>query len=276
MDVTSFPLPGRRRRATPPSAGWHPHFGDIKGLTLARWLARQPPAPPPTRSLVIASDERTGSEWLCQMLGDTGRLGRPSEYINTTWMRRFIPDYPTTVAEQIAIAHRVGTTGNGCFAMKLHAWHFDRLAAEISLRDAFPGVVFVRLTRRDMLAQAISLFRARQTDRFHAHVDGMRAPEFDAGGIADRLAELALGRARWDMYFARNGIVPLALDYETLHRRPRWCVRRIGLLLGVTLPRFSIGTGLGLRVQRDAVSEQWRARFLAEKRDLDRFDPPPT
>jgi len=91
--------------APPPGPDWHPHFGRIAGTDLASWLDAYADAGPPDRSLVLATDERTGSEWLCQLLGATGRLG-PSEYLITDWMRRFIPDYPADVAAQVAIAHR--------------------------------------------------------------------------------------------------------------------------------------------------------------------------
>jgi LPS sulfotransferase NodH len=252
--------------------GWHPHFGVIAGKGLSEFLAQLPAAPKPTSSIVIASDERSGSEWLCQMMGATGRLGRPTEYFNTQWMQRFIADYPDTISEQTAIAHRAGTTPDGCFSMKLHMWHFERLAAEAGFAEAFPKPHFVRLVRRDILAQAISLFRARQTDNFHSGAAETEAPVFDADGIETTLRELVQSRSRWELYFARNGITPLTLEYETLHHQPRRCVQQIARLVGKRIPAISIKIRLGLSVQHDKISAEWKAKFLDLKGDLERLD----
>ena len=139
----------RRRETGAPPPDWHPQLGIIAGRTLDSWIAQLAPAPAPSISIILASEERTGSEWLCQLMANTGVLGRPAEYFNPWWMRRFIPDYPDDAAAQIAIAHRVGTTPNGCVAIKLHAHQFDRISSQVSLADAFPRMRFVRLTRRN-------------------------------------------------------------------------------------------------------------------------------
>ncbi len=260
-----------RQRAL--GADWHPHFGRIGGTSLETWLARYPDAVAPARSIVLATDERTGSEWLCQLLGATGRLGRPSEYLNTLWMQRFIPDYPPDVPAQLAIAHHVGTTGNGCFAIKLHPWHLDRLLAGATCSGAFPAPVFVRLLRHDLLGQAISLYRARATARYHFHHPERQAVAFDGDAIEAMLRELAANRARWDTYFARNAITPLVVSYEALRADPLDVVRRVAALVGETVRRRDILCPSPMRAQSDRQNEEWRARFVRERSDLDRFDP---
>lgn len=262
----------KTRKYESPAPEWHPQFGNIAGLTLASWLDQQAPAPTPRVSIVLASEERSGSEWLCQLMGDTGVLGRPIEYFNPWWMRRFIPDYPDDVAGQIAIAHRVGTTPNGCMATKLHGQHFDRISPHVSLADAFPDVRFVRLTRRDLLLQAISLVRARQTQSFHAHVPPVGDASFDAAAIASALVEIVEYRARWSLFFARNGIEPLVLEYEELVGRPLRSLKRIGVAANVRVPMRWTATRHGMRIQRDDTSERWRTLFLETRRNLNQLD----
>lgn len=267
--------PGERRRGRQHGVGldWHPHFGRIGGCSLETWLARYPDAVAPARSIVLATDERTGSEWLCQLLGATGRLGRPSEYLNTLWMRRFIPDYPDDVPAQLSIAHHVGTTANGCFAMKLHPWHVDRLLAGATCATTFPAPVFVRLLRHDLLGQAISLYRARATARYHFHYTEKRTVAFDGDAIEAVLRELAANRTRWDAYFARNAITPLVVSYEALRAHPLEMVRRVAALVGETVRRRDIVCPSPMCVQADAQNEEWRERFVRERSDLNRFDP---
>ena len=251
----------------------HPHFGCIAGIDLANWLASYPDRGAPERSIVLATEERTGSEWLCQLLGATGRLGRPSEYLNTPWMQRFISDYPADVPAQIVIAHRVGTTANRCFAMKLHPLHLDRLLqGGGSVSATFPNAMFVRLLRRDLLAQAISLCRARQTGSFHFHITMERDAVFDADAIEQVLRELATNRARWNMYFARTGIAPLVLGYEELRADPIGTVRRIARHVNERIAKHDLARVQPISQQADAVSAEWRERFVRERGSPDRFD----
>ena len=253
-----------------PGPDWHPHFGRIGGTSLAAWLAAYPDHGPPVRSLLLATEERTGSEYLCQLLGATGQMGRPSEYLNTYWMRCFIPDYPEDIAAQVTIAHRVGTTPNRFFAMKLHAVQFARLLTGSTVAAAFPAPVFVRLHRRDLLAQAISLYRARYGSQYHAHTPPARAVAYDGAAIGQMMRELVLSRARWELYFGGIGVTPLAIAYEDLAADPMAAVQAIGRYAGMQVAPGEVA--IPLRKQHDDISETWRQRFLAENRDRNVFD----
>jgi trehalose 2-sulfotransferase len=250
---------------------WHPHFGDIGGMQLEDWLSKSPPNPPIRLSIAVACEERTGSEWLCQLMAATGKLGRPSEYFNGDWFRKFIPDYPEDVAGEIHVAHRVGVSSNGVFSLKLHPRHFDKIVhAGEDLADAVPNVRFIRLSRRDHLGQAISMMRAQQTGRFHEYRRPANAERYDTTELDQVLAEIISSSARWTRYFARNGIEPLQIYYEDFCADPVGTVRQIGRVAGVEIPDLVVDQQL--KVQRDDVSAAWRRRFLREAGDLNRFD----
>ncbi|MGE4481305.1 Stf0 family sulfotransferase [Acidocella sp.] len=260
-----------RGESQPAGTTWHPHLGGIGGQTLADVLPLFPGAVP-RRSIVLATSERTGSEWLCEIMGGTGVMGRPSEYLNTYWMRRFIPDYPEDVPSQIALARRFGVTANGCLAIKMHPWHFDRLPGDAVFSSFFPDPRFVFLTREDHLGQAISLVRARQTEKFHSITSETRPAEYDARQIEDALGEVIVSQARWSKFFSRNGIQPLRLSYEDFAEKPEETLKRIAAFAGVSIPFARHGIRARLSVQRDGTSHAWRERFLSEKRDLNRLD----
>lgn len=257
-----------RDRAT----GWHPHFGEVGGLSLADWKRRLGAPPAIRHSIVLATEERSGSEWLCQLLAGTNRLGRPSEYLNGAWVRTFIADYPDRIEEQVPLAHHAGTTTNGVFAMKLHTWHFDRLSEAMRLTDVFPNPMFVRLTRRDRLRQAISLVRARQTNSYHAHTAKAAEEVYDADDIARTLKDVIRLSSRWDAYFARNGIDPLRIEYEQLEADPVGVMQQIARLVGEQIRPVDLEISRPLKVQRDSVTEAWRSRFLAQIADLNTLD----
>ena len=251
---------------------WHPHFGDIASSTVKGWLSPIPGHCQPERSLVLATTERSGSEWLCQLMGGTSKLGKPSEYFNTAWMHRFISDYPQDVASQVAIAHRVGTTENGVFSAKLHPWHFDRLSGRVSFASVFPDPQFIHLIRRDRLAQAISLYRARYTGQYHSFTSAQADPVYDAAAIADAITELETGEMRWSIFFAKNGISPLIVAYEDLLKSPSQMIRLIAKFAGVRLTWPLRLEKTKLSIQRDATTREWTSRFRSEFAGLDQLD----
>jgi LPS sulfotransferase NodH len=252
---------------------WHPQLGDLRNQTIEEFCQAFGLSATPMRSIVLATDQRTGSEWLCSLMANTRRLGTPCEYLNAPWMQLFVQGYPTSVETQIKIAHTVGTSSNGVFAMKLHPWHFDLLAGKVPFAVAFPSPVFVYLYREDRLGQALSLVRASQTGSYHAFTDVKVDPVYDTAAIMATLRSLTANQARWECYFARNNISPLRISYEKLVESPIEQLRAIAGFAMVELDNFETPLARGLKIQRDEQTEEWRRRFHAESGCLDYLDP---
>ena len=252
---------------------WHPHFGDLRNFEKTIDWCAQFVEQTPRCSIVLATDERTGSEWLCQMIGAAGNVGRPSEYLNEYWMRKFLPDYPSEVREQVRIARLVGTTSSGVFSMKLHPWHFEKLSrASMRLTEVFPAPVFVRLYRQDLLGQTISLVRARQTDAFHSISTEAGPAIFDADLIEKTMNDLARNRQRWTRFIARNDLKVLSISYEELVHAPQAALSAIGALVSEQINFDGLSLDRPLAIQRDAETLNWRERFVAERGLLDYLD----
>ena len=244
----------------------HPQFGDIFGLSTAEWLARFDQGYPIKNTIVLATDQRTGSEWLCQLMASTGRLGIPSEYLNTEWMRKFLRDYPDECEAQMALAHRTGTSSNGIFSIKIHIWHFDRIRGNHDRDSRLGG------RRRDLLRQAVSLLRASQTRAYHAFTAKQAPENYNADIILGAIRTLALNQARWDMFFARNDIAPIELIYEVIQDNPTLAIQSIGEAVGEVIDISEISDRAPLEIQRDDITEEWIQRFKAEKSNLNSLD----
>jgi LPS sulfotransferase NodH len=170
------------------------------------------------------------------------------------------------------LAHWVDQTAspNGVYALKIFAEQFD-LVEPSRWAERLPNLRFVHLDRRDLLAQAISLVRARQTLVFESGHVAQREPVYSRRRIAAALEHMALGQARWSWWFARNGIAPLRLTYEDVASNPRRAVELIGELVGIAAPP---PVEPAMAIQRDRLTEEWRERFHAESRDLGYLDRP--
>ena len=64
----------------------------------------------------------------------------------------------------------------------------------------------------------------------------------------------------------------LNLVYEHVMQSPQESVEAVGRLIGLAeTPRIDMAQMGDVKIQRDALNEAWRARFLAEPRDPNHF-----
>jgi LPS sulfotransferase NodH len=223
------------------------------------------------RGYVICTTQRTGSNYLCQVLASTGILGRPLDYFNTQGRRaKGWPDYPDDRERQLDIIVNQGATDNGVYGLKLFAYDFDALAA-LPWTTWLPDLHWIFLHREDLLGQAISLTLAKQTGQWRSSGESGGTSRYDAEAIDHELADIARDNADWRSYFARNGLEPLLLRYEDLVAAPETAVESVARLLAIEGAPLIDRSQIDVGIQRDAVSREWRARYLAERQDLAAF-----
>jgi LPS sulfotransferase NodH len=225
------------------------------------------------RGYAVCTSGRSGSNLLCQYLASTGLLGNPLEYFNAPARRMFgYPDYPDEPTRQIEHVLTMGATENGIFGLKVFPTQIDQLGNSVGWAGSLPNLAFVLLKRRDVLGQAISNLRATQTRQWRSTMPPEGLPAYDGHQIYAHLRGAVHDHARWNMFFARNGVVPTRIWYEDMLDDAQAVVDKVAALFGLagraTIKREKIGLG----IQRDALNEEWRARFLAEFRNLDTLD----
>jgi LPS sulfotransferase NodH len=95
---------------------------------------------------------------------------------------------------------------------------------------------------------------------------------YDGGKIYERLVALARDYARWNIFFARNGIDPTVIVYEDLVANPQRAVDQVAGLFGIQGQARIAPDRIDLTIQRDAITQEWRARFCQEYRNADELD----
>lgn len=258
---------------------------------------------PPDTAYLVCATPRSGTTLLCEMLRETrvagnplehfevlrrtGRPRQPREYlagVDAEVLRLLAPLAPGRVCDERpcdwhARIVREGMTANGVWGGKLMWGHVGDLlgrARELdglggadlatALRELLGDVRLVFVTRFDKVAQAVSLWRAIQTQRWRADVDAprrVRPPVYRFAAVDHLVAQLEADEAAWRSWFARGApSAPLELSYEAIAADPRAAVGRVLDFCG--LPRVAVGDP-PLRHQRDARSLAWVARYLADK-----------
>lgn len=215
-------------------------------------------------SYVVMTYARCGATWLAQLLGSAGCLGRPEDWYNGKGYRdRGIAGYPLDRPGQLAKVLGEGRSANGVAGLKLSVNRVDELAG-FDWAGPLAPLAFVHLTRADRLARALSEVRAEQTGQWRSTTASRGEPRYDAAAIRAALGRQARDEARVRLYFAVNRIVPLELTYEELDADPGEAVCRIAAFLGVALTAPPDHGQVTLAMQRDALNDDWRDRFLAE------------
>lgn len=170
-----------------------------------------------------------------------------------------------------------GTTPNGVFGAKLMWGYLGDFAALLRgidgmaglpvpelLDRAFPGLRYVQITRLDKVRQAVSLWKAVQTQAWR-NEGGDRGsaiePLFSFRAINFLVRQLTAHDASWDAYFLGLGAAPLKLTYEELAEAPEPVIRRVLEHLDIPVPAELALEGPTLTVQADARSEEWVGRF---------------
>ena len=119
---------------------------------------------------VVCTTMRSGSGLLCHGLRGTGLAGVPAEYFHPRQRARLAERWrcSDTTAGYIRELRARRSGPNGVFGLKLHSHQMRNLDALDSL---LPGAGYVRLRRRDIDAQAVSLWTALQTRQFYSETE---------------------------------------------------------------------------------------------------------
>ena len=196
----------------------------------------------------------------------------PSEFFNIRAMRniRGLTDYPTDREQQLFRLAPMAVTANGVYGVKLFTTDFEELT-HTRWVERFPRLHFVHLVRVDVLGQAISHVRALQTGQWGAGASAQAVPEFDFVALDSEMTCLLHAQNRWRYYFARNNIPVLHLTYEDVCRAPQEAVDKIASLVGLDAPARVNLDEVRVTIQRDAINEEWRERYVARARGLSVF-----
>ena len=151
-----------------------------------------------------------------------------------------------------------GTTGNGVFGAKMMWNYFDEFKLRMGelpglgdlsfnerLDAVFPRLKIIFVRRRDKVAQAVSLWKAIQTQQWRTEsgsdseeLDDEETPhaEYDYRAIEHLLNELHGWDARWEDWFHATGREPIRVIYEEFANTRAATIGRVLDALGVDPP----------------------------------------
>jgi trehalose 2-sulfotransferase len=255
-----------------------------------------------TVSYLVCATPRSGSTLLCDTLRKTGVAGNPFEFFEalpeTGVPRRpldylaglddaealaLVEDAPAREAppysdlrgcdsygEHLARVRSDGTTANGIFGAKIMWAHLEDLGRQLGSDDLgalvdeqFDRPRFVWVRRQDTVRQAVSLWRAMQTQSWRAENDPVTGePQYSYAALR-HLVELLEGHDRaWERSLSAKEHV-LTLTYEEIASDIGDAVARTLAHIGVP-PDAAADVLPTMRRQADERSDEWAEAYARD------------
>lgn len=231
-----------------------------------------PDSEAPFSCVVVAFVNRSGSNYLAQLLKSTGAFCGFSECLNAPTIRFLAPRYGASSFSEYLKRHRTEDTRGQNRAWGLKAG-WMQLAMLYRLRAIpyllTPTIVFVR--RLDLISQAVSLYIAEQTAQWTT-LDKLSRPRgevpYDGARILGHYRSIVESYGRLEQITTLCGLPTHHVVYEDLLSNANVVVANLtGALTGRKLSPTP--DDVRISIQRDGLNCEFRDRFLGDLQTLE-------
>lgn len=228
----------------------------------------------PRRRYIIAMTPRSGSSYLCDVLSRSNRFGLPGEFLNQEFLPNIMSRIPgRTPCEYFRNVGRVRKTRNGIYGLKASWFQFRNFVELMGDDECLSGYKFIYLTRRDIAAQAVSLYKATASSVFHTNknhdadaVNKLESLEYDFDEINRWYEHIVKQEQGWQGYFRDNRINPCCISYEEIDADVQSVVMKIAVYLGVNPSKVTTPSEPSVFVKvSDRRNLEWSCRYLLER-----------
>ncbi|PPD47159.1 MAG: hypothetical protein CTY16_08005 [Methylobacter sp.] len=231
--------------------------------------------PDPRSRYLIAITPRSGSTYLCDAIKNTKRMGRPQELLSANAIaNRITKNMPgRTPEEYLRNGLRVTkSTQHDVSGLKASWFQFELFLQALGDPGYLQGFKYIYLTRHDLAAQAVSLYKATSSDIFHSHIQHtdealakLEALEYDYEAIKYWYDHIVVQEEGWRRYFSGQGISPYCISYEELEADIGSVLKAIAEIVSVDPQSIRLPEQVSeLKKLRDGRSSQWTQRFQTE------------
>lgn len=221
------------------------------------------------KQVFLCMTPRSGSTYLGSALAANG-IGKFAEHfrivggslekaVESTGVRDY-EEYVRHIVERYS--------RNGLFGTKLGWNQFAPLYYTAAVPHYFENARYIYLTREDILAQTISRFVSTETGYFHSTNKELESTkdnviEFNFDKFVKHMDFIIDMQSAWEMFFARESILPLRITYEQIEHDPTEVIKKIAAFIDVKLPTDII-VDTEYKKVRNERHDDIRSRAIAE------------
>lgn len=214
----------------------------------------------------IVGTQRSGSNYVCSVLRSIPGFGDPREYFSPVHIHEENKRIQAR-EDAISFAKSLITTvpENTYFGFKIHYLQFfeNFINKKVKLHDAFPEMSVIFLRRSNIMAQAISLWKAELTQSWVSNMESQREPYYKFEEIRKRYFDLKIHDLMWEKYLSDEKIPYLNIIYEDMEKNEKKFFFNILAFLGET-ERFGQIKKPSIKKQANTQSQEWEVRFRNE------------
>jgi LPS sulfotransferase NodH len=216
---------------------------------------------------------RSGTTFFVDVLNRSGQFGEIREHFNPYRQRSGVKNWKSaSMADYLTEAVRRYCSPGGVFGFKGTVEALLPLAQVGELPDNATGWSWITVRREDLIAQAVSLFRAKTTGVWHAvgKLTGKPPmPPYDFTGIEKQLESIQRKQGQIERFIAHYELTPLRLVYEDFKDDPTDALKAVFDHVGLIPPAdlAQLAAQGEFTVMADDQSKQYADRFRAELAD---------
>lgn len=236
----------------------------------------------PVIPYLIAFTTRSGSTLFCEYMTANG-LGRPAEYFQYPFGKQ---NYSVYKALGVSKRDFKGflrelikqCSPNGIFGAKVLWDHKNALLERVQrynpkirrIEDLFPDMKWIHIQRKDKVAQAISLWRAVHSGRWHSpdHPNKKPNPKYNFYTIYSYYSSIIAEEQMWERYFEKRKLSVYSFLYEELLDDPHKIIMQVADFIqapaSVLANETEVKIETHLKKLRDSYSQEIKARFLED------------
>jgi len=220
----------------------------------------------------IVGTQRSGSNYICSVLRKLDGMGDPREYFSPVHIHE---ENKRIQAKEDAITFAKelleNTANDSYFSFKIHYLQFfeNFLQKGIKLHDAFPNMSVIFLRRTNVVAQAISLWKAELTQSWVSSMEAKKDPHYNFEGIRRRYFDLKIHDLMWEKYLRDEKISYLNIIYEDMEKNESKFFFNILSFIGES-DKFDKIAKPEMKKQANQQSIEWEKRFRKEYAKIDK------
>jgi LPS sulfotransferase NodH len=209
--------------------------------------------------IMIAMTPQTGSTHLCAALYAAGDVCRRSEIFKP----RGYVEHEKQLRSATLFSKYVRSFNeepSPLFSFKVCWINFKSFVSH--WRAIFPRMRVIYLDCKDVIAQAVSMFRAGTSGLWHQRAGETDRPiqgldgKFDLAQICEIMANLEREKHDWEQFFATEAITPIRVFYEAFAQDTSQTLLFISKQMRLDL-HPEIGVEVGYKKLADALTDEW-------------------
>ncbi len=219
---------------------------------------------------------RSGSSWLTSVLRGSAYLGNPEEWFNPNFIPRIAASlHARNLDDYVGALRRRKRGKNGVFGFEITYFQMMKVFKDRRPWDYFsPDMKSFILVRRDIVMQAVSLYKATETNVFHS----VSSDEETRKDADQKIRYDPEKIAKWAMHILNQELglleildhlpgVPVPLYYEDIVSSPETTAALFSKHLGIDLSSGAPPQSKHIKIATDK-NVAFKERFMSEERDF--------